>query len=69
MILKEATKRTYFLDLTTNILEPAPQLMYAAPVGYDGKRLRFVKTADGVEWVYFGRAGGQEHHRIAIEWL
>lgn len=69
LITKESSQRNYVLDLTTNILEPFPMSMYAAPSGYDGKRVRFIRTADGVEWVYQLRAGGQEFWRVPTEWL
>ncbi len=69
LITKEGSQRNYILDLVTNILEPFPESMYAAPSANDGKRVRYVKTADGVEWVYQMRAGGQELWRIPLEWL
>jgi hypothetical protein len=69
LVTKESSQRNYILDLTTNILEPFAMSMYAAPSANDGKRVRYVKTADGVEWVYQIRAGGSELWRIPLEWL
>lgn len=69
LVQKEAATRTYTIDLLTGVLEPGPNMPYAAPVAYDGKRARFVKTADGVEWLYIMRAGGQEFYRVALEWM
>lgn len=69
MIQKEGSNRLYALDLTTGILEPFGTMPYAAPSTYDGHRARFVRTPDGVEWLYIMRASGAEFFRIAVEWL
>ena len=68
-IQKEGQARCYTLDLLTGLLEPAGVMPYAAPGAYDGKRARFVRTPDGVEWLYLMRPGGQEFYRVALEWL
>ena len=68
-IQKEGQSRCYTLDLLTGVLEPAGVIPYAAPGLYDGKRARFIKTDDGVEWLYLMRAGGQEFFRVPLEWL
>jgi hypothetical protein len=68
-IAKDSSQRAYTLDLTTGILEPGPFVPYAAPGGVDGHRSRYVKTADGVEWLYHLRASGQEFFRVPLEWL
>ena len=68
-IQKETSTRCYTLDLTTGVLEPAGNMPYANPGTYDGKRARFVRTPDGVEWLYLMRAGGQEFFRVPVEWL
>lgn len=68
-IQKEGSVRLYTVDLLTGILEPAGYMPYANPAAYDGKRGRFVKTVDGVEYIYILRAGGQEFYRVALEWL
>jgi len=68
-ILRDNSTRLYAYDLTTGILEPAGTLPYAAPAGYEGHRLAYIKSADGVPWLYVQRAGGQEFYRLAIEWL
>lgn len=68
-IQKESSTRCYTLDLTTGVLEPAGNMPYANPSTYDGKRARFIKTPDGVEWVYIIRAGGQEFYRVPLEWV
>lgn len=67
-INKEATQRCYILDLMTGILEPAGFMPYAASVAVDGKRAAYVKTSDGVMWVYLMRASGQEFFRVPLEW-
>lgn len=66
---KELTTRIYALDLLTGVLEPFATMPFANPTGYEGKRMRFVKTADGVKWLYALRAGGQEFFRVPLEWL
>jgi hypothetical protein len=68
-IQKEGSQRCYILDLVTGQLDSAGWMPYAAPSGYDGHRLRYVKTASGVEWIYALRAGGQELFRVPLEWL
>lgn len=68
-ISKDSSTRTYMMDLTTGILEPGPQLPYNNPAAYDGHRSRFVKTPDGVEWLYHLRPGGQEYFRVPLDWL
>jgi hypothetical protein len=69
LVQKEAQSRLYTFDLLTGILEPAVNMPYASPGTYDGKRARFIKTSDGVEWLYILRAGGQEFYRVPLEWL
>jgi hypothetical protein len=68
-IQKEGATRTYFYDVTTGGWEPGPTVPYVAPAAHDGKRARFIKTPDGIEWIYFFRAGGQECFRVALEWF
>lgn len=68
-IAKEGSQRCYVFDLTTGILEPAGFVPYATPGGVDGHRSRYVKTPDGVEWMYHMRAGGQEFFRVPLEWV
>jgi hypothetical protein len=68
-VQKEGSTRGVIIDLLTGIAEAAPTLPYAVPLAYDGHRARFVKTPDGVEWLYVLRAGGQEFFRIALEWM
>lgn len=69
IIQKEGTTRLHALDLLTGILEPCGTQPYAAPALYDGKRLRVVTTADGAQFLYILRPGGQEFYRVALEWL
>lgn len=67
-IAKDNSQRTYIYDLATNMYQPAPAIPYANMAGYDGKRVRFVTTPEGVEWIYLIRAGGWEMWRIPFEW-
>jgi len=69
LIHKEGTNRMYWHDLTTGILEPAMTMPYAVPGAYDGKRLKILKSADGVDWAYVMRPGGQEWFRVQLEWV
>lgn len=69
MILKDSSTRLYAYRLSDGGVEPAGTLPYAAPSAYEGKRLCYVSTVDGVKWVYAQRAGGQELYRYALEWL
>jgi len=68
-VQKEGATRLYVFDLLTGVLEPFGTMPYAAPSAYDGKRARYVKTPDGIEWLYIMRAGGQEFYRVPLEWL
>jgi hypothetical protein len=68
-VQKEGQTRCVAIDLTTGLLEPAGVMPYANPGLYDGKRARFIRTPDGVEWLYILRAGGQEFYRVPVEWL
>lgn len=64
-----ATQRLYIWNPVVGTLEPITYFPYIAPAGYDGKRLRYVRTADGVEFLYAVRASGQEHFRLPMTWL
>lgn len=64
-----ATQRLYIWNPVVGTLEPITFLPYTAPSGYDGKRLRYIRTADGVEFLYALRAGGQEFFRLPMTWL
>lgn len=67
-IAQNANQRTLYLDLTTGLYEPGPFTPYAAGTsGSDGHRSRYVKTPDGVEYMYHLRAGGQEWFRVPLE--
>lgn len=66
---KEGTTRTYFLNVSTGIFEAGPTVPYAAPGAYEGKRAKLVITPDGVEFLYFHRAGSQEFYRVPLDWL
>ena len=69
LIHKESQTRLYAYRLSDGQVEPAGTLPYAAPAAYDGKRVCYITTADGVKWVYVFKAGGQEFFRYAIEWM
>lgn len=64
-----ATQRSYIWNPVVGTLEPVTLLPYTVASAYDGKRARYVKTPDGVEWLYVLRAGGQEFWRLALEWV
>lgn len=68
-VQKESSSRCYAYNLLTGELEPMGVMPYAAAGGQDGKRVRFIRSADGVEWIYLLRAGGSEYYRVALEWL
>ncbi len=68
-VAKEGQSRILAHNLATTMLEGVGTLPYAAPGLYEGKRGAFVRTADGVEWLYMLRAGGQEYFRVPLEWL
>jgi hypothetical protein len=67
-INKEGSQRCYILNLMTGILEPAGFMPYAAPTAYGGHRAVYVKTPDGVMWIYLLRSSGQELFRVPLEW-
>lgn len=67
-IVKENTQRTYIYDFTTGLYEPGPYLGYATTQGFDGKRIKFIRTPNGIEFIYLMRAGGMEFWRITYDW-
>lgn len=69
VVFVQGSIRSVMYDLTTGVQDAGPMMPYANPSGFDGHRARYVKTADGVEWLYQQRAGGQEFFRVALEWL
>lgn len=68
IVQKDSTTRLYALNLSTRQLEPLATVPYANPAAYEGKRLKYVKTPDGAEWLYVLRAGGSEFFRVPLEW-
>lgn len=64
-----ATTRCYLYNFVTGLLEPVTSAPYAVPTALDGQRARCLKTADGAEFVYMLRTGGQELFRLPLEWL
>lgn len=68
-VQKDSSTKTYAVNLGTGLYEGFSMPPYAAPGAYDGKRARLIKTADGVEFLYLLRPGGQEFFRVATEWL
>lgn len=64
----QGQNRILAVRLSDCTLEPVGTLPYAAPAAYDGHRMCKVATDDGVQWLYFIRAGGAEHYRLALEW-
>lgn len=69
LLHQEATTRLLVANMATSKIEAFGTLPYTAPGGYDGKRLRVVTTADGAQFIYVLRAGGQEFFRVACEWV
>lgn len=61
--------RVAVANFATGAWDTAPMLPYAAPSAVDGKRSMYIKTPDGVEWIYFFRAGGSEVFRLPLDWL
>lgn len=68
-LYKEASQRFLAYRMVDGLMEPAGTLPYAAAAAYDGKRAIYMKSPDGVEWIYYLRSGGQEFMRIPLEWL
>lgn len=69
LINVQGANRILAYRLSDGAGEPVGTLPYAAPTAYDGHRMCKVRTADGVDWLYFLRAGGAEYYRLALEWL
>lgn len=69
LVYKEGSQRVYRHDLMTGMLEPLGTVPYSLAGAYEGKRVRFCPSADGVSWMYLMRAGGQEFFRVPMEWL
>jgi hypothetical protein len=54
-ISKEATLRTYYLDVTTSILHPAGMQPYTAGTATLGNRMEIFETADGLRYLWMNR--------------
>jgi hypothetical protein len=65
---KEGTNRLMAMNLGSRQMEPLATLPYAAPAAYDGKRLRQIRTSDGVDWLYYFRPVSNELFRVPMEW-
>lgn len=63
------TTRLYALRLSDAFVEPLGTIPYAGPAAYDGTRMENIVALDGVNWLYFQRAGGGEFYRYALEHL
>lgn len=68
-IYKDLSQRVAAIDLATGLWETMGNHPYIAGTAVEGKRVEYVVTPDGVEWLYLLRAGGQEWWRVALEWL
>lgn len=64
-----ATSRIYLYHPATGAIEPFSTLPYLAPTTYTGKNMRWIRSSDGIDFLYFARKGGQEYYRIVPEWL
>jgi hypothetical protein len=69
LIHKEVQNRIIAYRISDGYVEGVGTLPYAAPSGFDGHRLCKVTTPDGTDWLYYLRAGGAEHYRLALEWF
>lgn len=69
LIFRVNTQRSNIFNVATGELQPGPFYPYAAWGAYDGKRAVYVKTPDGVEWVYLLRASSQDFMRVCLEWF
>ena len=63
------TTRLYAMRLTDGFIEPLGTTPYASPSTYDGTRMENIVSLDGIQWLYFQRAGGGEFFRLALEHL
>ena len=63
----QSSTRLYAMRLTDGFIEPLGTIPYASPSSYDGTRMENVVSLDGINWLYFQRAGGGEFYRCAIE--
>jgi hypothetical protein len=69
IIQKEGQVRLYVIDLLTGLVDAGGTVPYAAPGTFDGKRAIVLTTADGAQFLYILRGGGQEFFRVPLEWL
>jgi hypothetical protein len=63
------TNRIISMRLADAFIEGIGTVPYSAPAAYEGRRMRYVMSVDGVDWLYLQRAGGGEFFRCAIEHL
>jgi hypothetical protein len=69
VVYNDSSQRIIALDLATRLWETVSNHPYIAGTAIEGKRLEFVKSEDGVLWLYLLRPGGQEFWRLPLEWL
>lgn len=71
MIVMQKDSATRLVVYRLNDLgsEPIGTQPYAAGAGYEGHRMIYVKSPDGVKWLYVMRPGGMEFFRVALEHL
>jgi len=67
-LLTQGTTRLYGIRLSDGFVEPLGTLPYIAPSAFDGRKMLNIRSLDGVNWLYFMRAGGGEFYRCALEW-
>ena len=65
---KDATNRFYYYDIVNNIIVPSGTAPYSVSTAVLGNRMEVIQTADGLEYIYWQRAGGQEMYRVLIFW-
>jgi hypothetical protein len=54
-ISKEATLRTYYLDVVTSTIHPAGMQPYVAGTATLGNRMEVYNTADGLKYLWINR--------------
>ena len=65
----QGSTRLTALRLSDTFVEPLGTIPYAGPSSYEGRRMRYAVSQNGVPWLYFQRAGGGEFFRMALEHL
>jgi hypothetical protein len=63
-----SSHRFLYFDLTNNVMIPCSTAPYSSGTAMVGNGLSFVKTADGLKFIYYRRQTGTDFYRALVFW-